>query len=491
MALQFEWAWQKPYLSRHLRTHGTASSASQHVALPLFTDTPLNQVAVSADGCKALACTSVQSNLLVARALLHSEPFSAWGLRITFFEEYCWAAWLRLERDLSRQVVAKELYERVGLQRQRSRLSRLLPPSHLTPSVICDFAGVDGTRESMLEMGDEEKHALKLEEARKAVQEGRSPGQWPEKLPRTLSVRAMGATWDALYNAPLAPVPLHPESTPTRRMRLNDDDQAELAWRRYEQVLHRSGHSTEAVQPGTSMTPNESCGLCQAAVSLPHHLTYTTCPSPFSQLQPKADPNLSQRSSSQEVQVRHCAHLFHIQCLAQHFLAQQSTGSDEGYLLPTHGCCPRCGDVGRESDMNTWIEVIRAVYRRKERLEREWAAVLAARAKEDKRLRRGTAEKRTPAAVTCTDAGTGKDLPKLGLLGALDQIHSKASKPGAKRTFTPASMLLRDPVHAAPSAKRSSLLCSLDNAVNMPSARPVTGEFKAKRPKADEVIDLT
>lgn len=553
---QFEWAWQKPHLSRHLRTHSSIDavpSSSQHIPLPLFTDTPLNQVPIGEDGCKALSTSSVQSSLLVARALLRSEPFSTWNLRITFFEEYCWAAWLRLEQDLCRKFsrsVAEQEYRKVGLRSKRSRLGRPLPPPHLSPAPICDFAGVDGAKKSMLALNEQEKSAMKLEaKASKAVQEGRSPGQWPEKLPKNLTVRAMGGTWDMLRQAPAAPNPILNSTKKGAagegrcempRMRLNDEDQAELSWQRYRRFLDSKGLSLESVQPSSPGAPAQQCALCKSDVFLQQQLTYACCPSPFSQLHPSSRPEGSSRSLSRygfhrdgessakyagpSEQSSSCLSVFHLACLASHFTSRQQRG-EAAYLLPTHGSCPSCGAEDREVDCNTWTEVVRSMYRRKERLEKEIAREEAIRAREERLRMKSTTKKRSTAnasskgharteddGVEVGDDG-GEERPcapkRAGLLVALDDIQSK---PRGKRGFRPASTLLRDPVQpaskpsmtppavpvSAPAVKRSSLLCNLDSLLNTPS-QPKPSQVEAKRAKStarrpspsEEVIDLT
>lgn len=479
----------------------------------------------------------MQSNLLVARALLRSEPFSTWNLRITFFEEYCWAAWLKLESDLSREVslyTNRERYQAVGLLDKKSRLGRPLPPSHLTPAPICDFSGVDGTKKSLLLLNEAEKTALKLGEKRsKGVQEGRSPGQWPEKLPKTLTVKAMGATWDTLRKAPMAAVLREADQEGDYpRMKLNDDDQAEATWRRYQSLLESKGLDMNDVR--TSSKPSSStthqCDLCKDDIALQQHLTYTTCPSPCTQLQPRSatlsSATLSQygfgsnqhdpaaESQSTLMNDSYCPALFHIQCLARHYTEQQSS-EETAFLLPSHGRCPCCGVDGKEEHLNIWIEVIRGVFRRAERLEKEIVKAELARAKEEKMMLKAATKKRaSPATKTSMTTAAVEVLPKrAGLLGALDEIQNR---PKGKRGSQQVSKLMRDPIHSPPpaampassiatvpaapivtTAKRSSLLCNLDSLLNIPSQESAAARSMTKRPKAAtqlrdfDIIDLT
>jgi hypothetical protein len=519
----------------------------------------MNQIPTSEDGCKALSCSSVQSCLLVARALLRSEPFSAWSLRITFFEEYCWAAWLRLEEDLSKELArntAAEIYAKVGLKSKKSRLDRPLPPKHLSPAPICDFSGVDGARKSLMMLTEEEKSGLKLDaKVSKPVQQGRSPGQWPEKLPKTLTVRAMGGTWDILKKAPLAPMPIIADANLSSnvdktvpQMKLNDEDLAELSWQRYLQMLKEKQVSLDTLKPSSSALKSQACFLCHSSVTLQQHLTYSTCPSPHHRLRPSArhseTPTLSQfgfhrnshtvEKETSTTEDAHCHEVFHVECLAQHFTSTRSTTATL-FVLPTHGFCPSCGTQGEDRDMNTWIEVMRSVYRRKERLELEWAKAEACRLREEKLALKNATKKTSTARSSSkvqqqqqqlqSSQGQENVQKREGLLGALDDIQTK---PTGKRSYQPVSSLLKDPIHprSKPSAKvaavrssspstrplspssslnvaaskRSPLLCNLDNLLNIASGPPSSSPSEAKRSKATtremllrpgEVIDLT
>jgi hypothetical protein len=387
----------------------------------------------------------------------------------------------------------------------------------------------------MLQLSDADRIALKLEaKASKSVQVGRSPGKWPERLPKTLTVRAMGGTWELLRKAPLAPSLLSSSSEsngdiPT--MTLNDEAQAELSWQRYQAVLRRQDIPMENVK--AKEAPPRQCKLCQGSISLSQHLTYTTCPSPFRELQPQqprpgGPSTLSQfgfGTSHRQAQhesvsptVPHCHDFFHIACLASHFSSQQAASGNK-YVLPTHGVCPSCGVVGKDGDMNTWVEVIRGVYRRKEKLESEILKEKVAKEREEKMRARTTAKKSTSRKPTRELAAMPKSSCEKGdvsgsLLDALDEIQSR---PRGKRSLRPVSTLLRDPIQpiaisstpsslplpaiSASTAKRTSLLCNLDNILNSgaPSQASTAARFEAKRAKStfrtgspgEEVIDLT
>lgn len=204
-ALQFEWAFQKPHVSRHLRRHeGRIGSLFPRGSAK--TQSPVRQI-------------------LILRSLLVSEPFCHWGLRLTFLAEWAWAAWQKLEDKAAASINASG---RTDTPRRSRRLQRLLPPTTLSPSVRCDFSGVDGRRRPLTSYNQEEKAllGLKASEAnssgRKATSkltdnEAAGPAQhhWHETLPTGSTPKKLGLTWEQLeQHAPVVD-PVIPASEET------------------------------------------------------------------------------------------------------------------------------------------------------------------------------------------------------------------------------------------------------------------------------------
>ncbi|EPQ32164.1 uncharacterized protein PFL1_00361 [Pseudozyma flocculosa PF-1] len=528
-ALQFEWAWAKPHLSRHLRTSAHALGAAEPIestapSTPLFP--PVGIVKTGRRKTKRpKPPASPNARLLVLRALLRSEPFSGWGLRVAFFTEWSWAAFQLLERARDGIIAADG---QAGPSRlSGSRAGRLLHPAY--PAVVCDFTGVDGKRKPVSAMSAEERKVIGvkgIEEAgskagKKAIKkakEGRASG-FIEELPDGANVKGIGLTLQALEDAPL-PAPSVPadgrilikkkrrskaqvqednldaqEEPQSSRawpsMRFNDADLTELQWARFEDVLSAHGFTADelldiykaassSTLKGRPAKGKVSCGICQGAVDVTDTLSYSLCPQPHARLQPRSAIELrTSGSSDQGVGDHHCKSFFHLKCLAEHFLRSEAGGIDQdAFILPAHGCCPSPQHEAPSSKAEPvyWADVVRGVYRRRDRLE----LLLAVREKRAAALP-------DPAAMFADDdddddddaeeeddddeeedEGDGDEVGGDSQCDGSDRNAIKAPPPSVKnkRTTKP-----RASNKATPSAKKSS-----------PSAKP-TNARRGRQPK--------
>lgn len=76
LALQFEWAWQSPWLSRHLRNENGESYFK-----------------------KAAGANHFQHKIAVLQRMLVSNPWNGLGLRVRFYSEHAQAVWEEAQRN--------------------------------------------------------------------------------------------------------------------------------------------------------------------------------------------------------------------------------------------------------------------------------------------------------------------------------------------------------------------------------------------------------
>lgn len=344
-------------------------------------------------------------------------------------------------------------------------------------------------------------------------------------------------------------------------------DVTQCTWLRYEAYLRHKTISVEDVVQSENSgrgsrtgRKRDSCALCNRDVwldvSLPFplldpfcrtkklklsqdHTTYSLCPSPFRELRPvplcsssntssrHADqPTLSQlgfssskstvtaasdRPAEERRTASYCMNVFHIDCLARCFLAQEQAAASSGdlvadkeeetdqYVLPVGGCCPTCFTTAsaEEGDWTRWNEVARSVFRRRERVQKEIVELEKRRMLEARLARqrpKGMAAKRgakpaTKGVPTSADGmAGGRDevmaeeheqgseaarSGRTGLLGELDKVSIKAGlgvipleKPSLQsRNHSSGSAALATSSTAA-SMKKRNLLGDLDALLN-------------------------
>ncbi|GAK63716.1 uncharacterized protein PAN0_003c1923 [Moesziomyces antarcticus] len=225
-ALQFEWAWAKPHLSRHLKflatecsAFGTRTDTSSLVGMPLFPSTSMTPGQTKWGKPKrriARAPASPNARLLAMRALLRSEPFCGWGLKLAFFTEWSWLAYQRLER----QALADNASGSDAILQPLLRFSRSGKPLHpMYPVALCDFSGVDGKRVPLVHVSAEHRAGAgvtaepvkKRASSAKAAVAMNSEGGWPETLPKGATLKSLDACIQDFAEFPMPPTPL--EST--------------------------------------------------------------------------------------------------------------------------------------------------------------------------------------------------------------------------------------------------------------------------------------
>lgn len=329
-ALQFEWSWQSPHVSRHLRNaeHGEHAAYSGRSDAPLFPpDRKSTYVGRSGrQRTKARVSGVPEQRILVMRALLASEPFCFWNLKIAFFNEWAYGVWLYHERDA-------DLYTHGRVT------GRPLPASY--PEVVCDFSGVLGETQPLAQGADDwpplpesETESAWQKQKRTAVRPRKTtppPGAWHETMPLARDAATLGLSWDMLKDARTLP----PRKRKTRSPLHHDDDTCtdteralveritDTPYPHAATILHQSDHA---------------CGVCSEPVQMHEPHTFSLCPSA------QADGT-------------RCTSVFHLTCLAAHFRA--STPTPRTFCLPVAGSCPCC-----RGPAAPWPEIVRRVFRR-------------------------------------------------------------------------------------------------------------------------------
>lgn len=206
-ALQFEWAWAKPNLTRHLKflstehsIAGDTTDTSEWAGKSLFPSTSMTPGQTRWGKPKrriARPPSTPNARLLAMRALLRSEPFCGWGLKLAFFTEWSWLAYQRLEAAASTSISIEP--PSTLLVNRYSRSGKLLPPYY--PLAVCDFAGVDGKRvplvhvsaQHCVDAGVAYQPVKKRQSSSKKKADADEPLLWPETLPRSANLKGLDA----------------------------------------------------------------------------------------------------------------------------------------------------------------------------------------------------------------------------------------------------------------------------------------------------------
>lgn len=175
-ALQFEWSWQKPHITRHLRVsprEADLAGVTQKAGDPLLPQSTSTMNRKGRTIRKAL--NDPRSKFLAVRALLASEPFALWGLKVAFFAEWAYSLWLSVEQGRAEAGI--------NPQHPVSRGGTRLPSKAVTPAVVCCWKGVDGARVSLLdqqELADSSSTAVAKRKGKEPEIPRADGGVWAE-----------------------------------------------------------------------------------------------------------------------------------------------------------------------------------------------------------------------------------------------------------------------------------------------------------------------
>ncbi|KAK0563141.1 Slx4p interacting protein [Tilletia horrida] len=249
------------------------------------------------------------------------------------------------------------------------------------------------------------------------------------------------------------------------------------------------------------------CDICNEDVDLMDHLSYTLCPTTHSR-----SPELA------------CTSIFHVRCLASHFLAQElerdskhggtAAGSDAAnsssrtYVLPTFGHCPSTHCHRSPSSMNgkqsggraksrtrsatpppptsssnpgggdrlsTWTSVIRGIYRLRERIRKEGKRLYTT---EDRAAVRAEAKAAKAAEKAAEKLLKRRDEEEKGGEEGKDASPKKRGRPPGRRTKT------SDADEAGTSAEKTTSNSAGKKKASASKSEPASRKRKKSRDEA-------
>lgn len=146
---QFEWAWQKPHLSRNLRVESESEITPQAALLQATSSSDLLPPVFPANQSRGW----LETKIAVARTMLTRKPYSRLPLHVRIFTENTWQMWQQCEPDVPGQQ-EREAEEVTGKKRKGGKpkekavkgIKRYGPfrPLPSTIDVTFDRGGVDG-----------------------------------------------------------------------------------------------------------------------------------------------------------------------------------------------------------------------------------------------------------------------------------------------------------------------------------------------------------
>ncbi|CAE6488225.1 unnamed protein product [Rhizoctonia solani] len=142
-ALQFEWAWQHPYMSRHLRVSQTRQGKETS-----------SQIFKRDSGANLL-----KTKILAARTMLPISPYNTWPLHVKIFTEEAKALWDEVQEIETNEPLPKGLTVSVELEGVDGKLATSVHRRH-------------GARTGPIEVKDTEFNSSHIDKYRSLVTQG-------------------------------------------------------------------------------------------------------------------------------------------------------------------------------------------------------------------------------------------------------------------------------------------------------------------------------
>ncbi|KAJ9099948.1 hypothetical protein QFC21_003956 [Naganishia friedmannii] len=365
-ALQFEWAWQKPHISRNLRVESEADITPLAALLQAASSSDLPPPIFPANKTR----NWLDVKLAVVRTMLTRTPYSRLPLQVRIFSQHAWEMWhefnkthgAELPPDVVENAAAKGKGKGKGRKRKQGKHGTItikgqeygpFKPLPSSVDVTLDMGGVDG---------------------------------------KTME-RKQGATGVTRLDGPID---------------VNDTAFREAHFAKWQRVLptvQEGGLDGQAVeQERETRATRPVCAICKEGIDVKNHQSFALCPSDQTTLE--------------------CHGLYHLQCLAPHFLRTEmhtpppvtastaDTPIAPRFLLPKNGTCPSC-----ETRLE-WGQVIRGCYARRdgeigsvESIEKETIKAAKRQASEEKKRLKALEKAATKTGKERGGAATSQALP--------------------------------------------------------------------------------
>ncbi|CAD7961528.1 unnamed protein product [Amoebophrya sp. A25] len=344
-ALQFEWAWQNPHLSRSAKEaiEGSKLSWDAHVVdTKLYPPTLLKRLN-PARTTRRRPFLSNEEHIEVMRLLLRAEPYRRMALNVHFLHAH---AQSRVPSQLFR---LQELIGRLQPQHSAPTTSASGASSeHHAPGV-----GALGSTSSSRDLtSGPTRTSLALPNHNVTAEVAIAPHGLRGKLTlqQFIAIGSEDNNKSAVVDRDRVPLPQH--------MRLTKGSMEDL-----EQEVHNKINGPRNGEPGAS----SACAFCGDNVAQAVGLVQ--------EVQEQEESSASRPAGvfdstipawkGRPISCLNCGAVFHLRCLAEHFL-QNGTTSGEEQLVPSRpASCTRCG----HSFM--WTELLRTCPREEEESEGE------------------------------------------------------------------------------------------------------------------------